>query len=210
MLSTVGGVRGLTAIANPSGAGESLIFLWAPGSRSQACIFRLDPDGPAAYARKRERCLAPLISAYLGGAKIPYALGAYKNFLAVRDPATNELVHVIGLEAFVAENPVGPGEKIPTAPNQRQKSGGFYAGALYAIRNSKGAYRIGEVDGPATSSKTPLVSVRAYAISPFAEDAGSALYVGGYDADHFPASDTAWIFRASLDTVLHSPRGAVR
>jgi len=203
MLSTVGGVRGLTAIANPAGSGQSLLFLWGSGTRSQGCIYRLDPDGRAGYVRQRERCLAPLVAEYLGGAKIPYALGAYNNFLAVRDPATNELVHLIGLEAFVAEK-VGHDEKIPTAPNQRQTTGGFYAGALYAIRNAKGGYLIGEVDGPAAPSKTALVSVRAYAISPFSEDGGSALYVAGYDADWFPSSDTAWIYRASLATALGS------
>jgi len=203
MLSTVGGVRGLTAIPNPLGSGESLAFVWNSGSRSQACVYRLDPDGGGGYVRRRERCLAPLVSAYLHGASVPYALGAYNNVLAVRDPATNELVHVIGLEAFVAENPVGSGERIPTAPNQRKATGGFYAGALYAIRSSKGEYRIGEVDRPAASSKPALVSVRAYAISPFPEDRGSAVYFAGYDADWFPSSDTAWIFRTNLATAIH-------
>jgi hypothetical protein len=41
--------------------------------------------------------------------------------------------------------------------------------ALYAIRNAKGEYRIGEVDGPAAASKPALVSTGAYAISPFSE-----------------------------------------
>jgi hypothetical protein len=209
MLSTVGGVRGLTAIANPAGTGQSLLFLWGSGARSQACLYRLDPDVGGGYVRQRERCLAPLVSAYLGGAKIPYALGAYNNILAVRDPATNGLAYLIGLEAFVAENP-GVNERVSTAPNQRRKTGGFYAGALYAIRNAKGEYRIGEVDGPAMPSRPPLVSVRAYAISPFSEDGGSALYVAGYDADWFPTSDSAWIYRVSLATLLRSPVSGLR
>ncbi len=201
-LSAVGGVRGLTAIANPSGAGESLIFVWASGTRSQVCVYRLDPDGSDGYVRKPERCLAPLVSAYLGGANIPYGLGAYNDVLAVRNPATNELAYLIGLAAFVAAKPARPGRNIPTAPNQRQQTGGFFAGGLYAIRSAKGAYWIGEVDGPAADSKTALVAVRAYAISPFSEDRGSMLYVAGYDANGFPSSDTAWIDRASLVTVL--------
>jgi hypothetical protein len=39
--SPVGGIRGMTAIANPQGNGQSLIFVWAPGNGSKACMFRL-------------------------------------------------------------------------------------------------------------------------------------------------------------------------
>jgi hypothetical protein len=201
-LSEIGGVRGLTAIANPNGAGESLIFLWASGPRSQGCIFRLDPDGSGGYVRKREQCLAPLVSAYLGHVPVPYVLGNYNALFPVRDPVTQEVVSLIGLAAFVAQNPYSPAAKIPTAPNQRKTTGGFYAGGLYAIRDAKGRYRISEVAGPPSPSLPALVSVRAFAMSPFPEDRGNVVYFAGYDGNDSPSSDTAWIFRADTPTVL--------
>ena len=36
----------------------------------------------------------------------------------------------------------------------------------------------------------------------FAEDAGQFLYFGGFDANFLDAHDTAWIYRAHLETVL--------
>jgi len=45
----VGGIRGLTTITNPNGAGESVLFLWAPNSSSIGQIKRLDPDGSGGY-----------------------------------------------------------------------------------------------------------------------------------------------------------------
>ena len=32
--------------------------------------------------------------------------------------------------------------------------------------------------------------------------AGTAVYVGGFDCNFFPARDTAWVYRASVRTVL--------
>ena len=209
-LSEIGGIRGLTAIPNPAGAGESLIFLWASGTRSQGCIFRLDPDGAGGYVRKREQCLAPLVSAYLDHAPVPYVEGNYNAMFRVRDPSAQEVVSLIGLAAFVAENPYSPGAKIPTAPNQRKSTGGFYAGALYAIRDAKGRYRIAEVDGPASPSNPALVSVRTFAISPFTEDNGNVIYFAGYDGDDAPSTDTAWIFRADAATALRPNRPITR
>jgi hypothetical protein len=44
--------------------------------------------------------------------------------------------------------------------------------------------------------------VRAIIVSPFAEDGGQALYLGGYDADLYPAHNTAWLYRVGLNTAL--------
>ena len=57
----------------------------------------------------------------------------------------------------------------------------------------------------AAMSDTPsLVATRAFAVSPFAEHGGKYIYFGGFDANFFPASDTAWIFGAPVETVLAS------
>ena len=49
--SAVGGVRGLTAIPNPNGQGESLLFVWSASGKTRGCIYRLDPDGKGGYTR---------------------------------------------------------------------------------------------------------------------------------------------------------------
>jgi len=193
--SPVGGIRGMTAIANPQGAGQSLIFVWAPGIRSKACIFRLDPDGKNGYSRVQETCLDSLISQYLGGTPVHFALAGYNNLLPVVDPATREVVHLIGLETRI-----GHGQRYPTT--QRKADGGFYAGALFAIRDPNGGYRLGEVNGRIIPSNPPLVATRAYALSPFASDDGKVVYFGGYDCNFVRCSDTGWIFRTTLTTAL--------
>ena len=35
-------------------------------------------------------------------------------------------------------------------------------------------------------------------------DAGGQIYFAGFDANFFPALDTAWIFRASIETALRA------
>lgn len=79
---------------------------------------------------------------------------------------------------------------------------GFYAGALYVIRDSAEQYRVHEVNGKFPAANPPLVSVRAYALSPFPADQGKVIYFGGFDANYIPGSNTAWVFRTSLAKAL--------
>ena len=55
------------------------------------------------------------------------------------------------------------------------------------------------MDHPYTA--IPWAQVLAIALSPFSEDAGQFLYFGGFDANFLDAHDTAWIYRAHVDTV---------
>jgi len=192
--SPVGGIRGMTAIANPAGTGQSIVFVWAPGKRSRGCIMRLDPTVTGGYERRQEACLDKLVSQYLDGSPVPYVLAGYNRFLAVTDPNTGAIHHLIGAEAWI------PGKRFPTA--QQNGSGGYYAGATYAIRDDAAHYHLGEVNGSIGVSAPPLVSTRAYALSPFAEGHGQVVYFGGYDCNFKLSTDTAWIFRTSLANVL--------
>jgi poly(A) polymerase len=192
--SPVGGIRGMTAITNPAGTGQSIVFVWAPGNRSRGCIMRLDRVAPDGYERRQEICLDKLVSQYLDGSPVPYVLAAYNRFLAVTDPSTGATHHLIGAEAWI------PGKRFPTT--QQNDKGGFYAGAMYAIRDDAAHYRLGEVNGSVDVSAPPLVATRAYALSPFAEDRGQIIYFGGYDCNFKRCSDTAWIFRTTLANAL--------
>ena len=190
--SPVGGIRGLTPIDNPSGPGQSLLFIWEPGGRSRSCVMRLDPS-PAGLARTQEVCLDRLVSAYLGGTPVPFVLAGYNDFLPVS--YQGRIRHLVGLEAWIG------GMRWRTVQGKDAK-GGYYAGALYAIRDGAASYRLAEVNDRIDAGNPALESTRAYVLSPFAVDAGRVVYLGGFDCNFVRCSDTAWIFRADLATIL--------
>ncbi|MBW2063247.1 MAG: hypothetical protein JRI95_17020 [Deltaproteobacteria bacterium] len=192
--SPLGGIRGMTAISNPNSEGESIIFAWCAQNRSRACIYRLDPDGKGGYTRVKETCLDNLISEYLGGNPVYFVLPAYNDILSVVDPSTKKTVNLIGFESWIG------GQQFPLWMGK--PNGGFYAGAMFAIRSENGEYRLNEVNGPIDTNKPVLVATRAYAISPFEEEDGSVIYFGGHDGNSRPSHNMAWIFKTSLDIAL--------
>jgi len=183
-----GGIRGLTSIPSLGGKGESLIFLMSEGTNARGAIYRLDPTSGGLYTRTREVCLDDLMSSYLSGNPVTYVLGAYNFFFPVIDPATRQLVHLVGFMARIK------GQNFPMV------RGGFYAGGMYAIRDKKGIYRLKEVNGRSTPSKPPLVAVRTFAQSPF--PSCDTLYFSGNDGNFQPALNRAWIFSTSLTNAL--------
>jgi hypothetical protein len=60
---------------------------------------------------------------------------------------------------------------------------------------------------PNRRSDSALWSVRAIAVSPFAEDQGKVLYLGGYDGHFKPDHNTAWLYRVGIATALEPYRG---
>lgn len=199
---SIGGIRGLTAIDGPIPGKQSLIFAWHAGKQTAGCIFRLDPQPDGSYARVREACLAGQISRYLGGVQVPYVLAAYSTFMPLRDPGSGAAMHLIGLEAYVRDAVDGGRVQQLTAHNQRREHGGFYGGALYALRDAQGNWRIGEVNGRYQLGQPELVSVYTYALSPFGEADRQTIYLGGYDANFFPSSDTAWVYSTDIKNLV--------
>jgi hypothetical protein len=55
---------------------------------------------------------------------------------------------------------------------------------------------------PYSRSDTALRSIRTIAVSPFPEDQGQVMYLGGYDARNKPAHNTAWLYRVGIDYAL--------
>jgi hypothetical protein len=119
--------------------------------------------------------------------------------LPLMDPGTGRTVHVMGVEARIER---GGRDKAYRADTFY----GWYAGGSYLIRESSKDYRLREVNGRWQPGKPKLVAPRTFVVSPFPEDAGRYVYVGGFDANFFPALDTAWVFRAPLETVLGGDR----
>jgi uncharacterized sulfatase len=192
----MGGIRGLTAVASPDRAGESLLFA------HKGQIIRLDPiDGHKATIEAR---IPSLIEKNLGRPVKGHTLAAYSSMLPVTDPATGRTVHLIGVQSRLEREkssiarPKPYGVRIAKGDNS---FAGYYAGASYLIRESATRYRVKEVNGLWRPGKPILLASRSYAVSPFASDK-NRLYFAGYDANFLPAVDTAWIFRASVKTAL--------
>ena len=183
----IGGVRGLTPIANPNGEGESILFMWTPNSRSAGCMKRLDPDGKGGYVLHQEACLGPLMGEALGVETV-YTLGAYSNIVPVTDPKSGETVRLIGFQTKIKGS-------------QQSTWNGYYQGAMYAIRTSGQEYRLAEVNDRYKAGKPTLVAPRTFVMSPFPADKGM-LYVAGHDSNFQISSDMAWIFRAPIADVL--------
>jgi len=183
----VGGIRGLTAIPNPDGPGESILFVWVPDGRSPSRIKRLDPDARGGYTLHDEADISTLMSEYLS-ATVGYSLAAHSNMVPVVHPGTGDTVHLIGfLGRLPADHPL------------QWNGSRLYAGALYAVRAPDATYTVHEVGGAWAPGKPVLVSPRTFARSPFGDD---LIFVGGHDASGRPSDDMAWIFKAPLDVVL--------
>jgi len=183
----LGGIRGLTAVPSPKGPGESILF-----SHTDR-IIRIDPNDD--HKATVELRIRPLLQESWGTPVRGSIIAAYSDMMPLKDPATGRTVHIMGVQGRVERG--GKDKKY-----RRDTFFGWYAGGSYLIRESDQRYRLKEVNGRWAPGKPKLVAPRTFAVSPFPEDAGGQVYFGGFDANFFPALDTAWVFRAPVETVL--------
>ena len=134
------------------------------------------------------------MSQYLSGSPVRMAGAPLSDIHPVTDPATGERFYLIGFESWIL------GHRFPTWGGN--ENGGFYAGAMLAIRDSKGHYRLTEINGRITPSKPVLVAPYCFEVSPFESDHGQVIYSGGLDANQRPATNMAWIFSTHLQDFL--------
>ncbi len=183
----LGGIRGLTAVRSPVGDAQSILF-----SHTDR-IIRIDPLEN--HKATVELSIRKLLQESWGAPVPGSIIAAYSYMFPLEDPNSGRTVHIMGVQGRIQRGP----------NNKRYRPdtyGGWYAGGSYLIRESNQSYRLKEVDGRWESGKPKLVAPRAFAISPFPEDAGRYIYIGGFDCNFFPALDTAWVFRAPIATVL--------
>ena len=178
--SAVGGIRGLTAIENPSGNNEALLLMWCPDGQSSGIIYRLEPNGTGGFNRIYETKLSLLIESFLAGSTANYVLGAYNEFYQYIDPISSDTIHLVGFEANIS----GGGH--PTW-------NGYYKGGLFAKRDSDGLYSIEEINGTIGTNDPALVANRCYVSSPFSTE--NALYFGGFDPNSNTSTNMAWVFK---------------
>jgi hypothetical protein len=182
------GLRGLTAVPNPSGTGEVLL---AAVEGDVARVLRIDPkDGSEAT----ELDLGSFLST-AWQTRVNYVIAAYNDMAKIRDPQRGDLL-LMGLETFIpARSPVSSGHSVVDVGY-----GQLDAGAWFLARYRGGHYELRQIMGAPTTGQ-PLVATRTIRASPFPND-GSTIYLAGYDANKAPAHNTAWIFRANLPAAL--------
>jgi hypothetical protein len=174
------GLRGLTAIPSVSGDGQDVL---AGFEDLNSRMVRINPaDG---YHYVVELNVKQFLRHQWGSLGFPYAVPAFNDIPAVTDPQTGQAVHLVSLEAF--------------APGINQRTSSWYL-----TRQADQTYDLHEIPSLANpfTDHPYLEGTRTIVVSPFADDAGQMVYFGGYDASFAPGHNTAWIYRAPLDTVL--------
>ncbi len=184
------GIRGLSAVPNPSRAGEVLLFA------ALSKVRRLDPtDG---FNETVELDMPAFLTGKLG-IKVGFALAAYNEFTPCTMPGTGETVWLFGLESSYPPPVVEARQPPKLRLFMREGHKPYFAAeARYCIRHAKGSdisYDLAEVTDP---RQPTLVSVRVIAASPFPEDRGQAFYFGGFDCNAIASHNTAWIYRGEM------------
>lgn len=185
----LGGIRGLSTVKNPTGPGESLMFLWIPRGKARGDIKRL--DGPK-LKMVHETDLRRYFNAYFKNDKISSVgiLGGYNRFLSIKDPLSGQIVQLVGFQQAIDTN------------NKSLVHHNYYKGGTYCVRWSHKKYTMHCINGKWSKGKPILVAARAFAESPFPSEKGT-IYFGGYDSNFEEATDMAWIFKADIETVLY-------
>jgi hypothetical protein len=175
-IASQSGLRGLTAIPNPAGAGQ-VMLVTVEGTSPR--VIRFDPNTNTGVTDLN-------LSSFVGAAwgtnlTNAYMIAGYNNMTSVN----GELL--IGLESFLPPRSIIPtGYKIYNIDSSDRLD----YNAWYITRSSSGTYSIHEVVLPLYAK--PMVSTRTIAVSPFSD---GAIYFGGFDANKAPAHNTAWIAR---------------
>ena len=173
------GFRGLTCVDNPDGKKTLLSgFEGVSGD-----ILRIDPETGAAVVELRSR---QFLSHKWGAApEKPDIIAGYNDApLLKRSPE-------IRLFSLLAGS-----------PNSNERNSAWFLSRTDGNSPRYALHEVRPLRWPNSRSDNALWSVRAIAVSPFPEDQGQVLYLGGYDGHFQPDHNTAWLYRVGLDAAL--------
>ena len=167
------GFRGLTAIDNPSGKGQSLMVAV---EHNPSQLFRFDCESKTPYLELN-------ISDYLSrtlGTKVGFADAGYNDMLLYKTK-TGSTCLLLGMEM--------------AAPQLPGNFCGFNPDAMYLTRMPDGKFYCAEIVDKSLKTKPALVAVRSMVNSPFKQDPPGTVYASGFDANRNKVHNTAWIYR---------------
>jgi poly(A) polymerase len=175
-----GGLRGLTSIPGPAGAGEVLL---AAAEGRAGRVLRIAP--PDQYSSVTDLNVLSFASRELN-TTVEAVIVAYNNMTryAGASPGGGLPGLLIGgYDAKLTSGGLGPIHKA--------------RGAYVLLRDSSGGYRGQEVVDPAITPRPALVATRTIIVSPFADDPPGTVYAGGFDAGSLTPHNSAWLYRGT-------------
>jgi hypothetical protein len=179
-LNGYGGLRGLTSIADPTGAGE--VFLVA-AEGTQGRVLRIAPLDR--YSAATDLDVLSFAAEELN-TTVEAVIVAYNNmtrYIRTSDDAGPPGLLIGGYDAKTTSGGLGSQHKAP--------------GAYVLLRDPAGGYRGQEVLDPAIIPTPALVSTRTIIESPFADDPAGTVYAGGFDAGNLTPHNSAWLYRGT-------------
>lgn len=182
-LNGYGGLRGLTSVADPSGAAQDLLVV-AEGRRGG--IIRISPSSGFKAVNELDvrSALSRLWNIQVGGDIVAYNdMTAYPDLLNNNHSCPNLLMGGFDAQTPNIVNGIGARRKAP--------------GAYLLIRNCEGNYTSREIVDPTITPKPALVATRTLILSPFPSDPPGTLYAGGFDAGNIRPHNSAWLYRGT-------------
>jgi hypothetical protein len=179
------GLRGLTAIANPSGSGEVLL---TAAEDSPARVYMIDPSQMDASGQFYKTTIDLNISAFMSrtlATQVTYGIAAYNHMAVLDDPSGTCPSLLLGVHL--------------TTPNLTDVYGApqrtLDPRAYFLIRDCYGNYNAREIRDYSISPVPILEATRTLLASPFAADPSGTVYAGGFDAADMPIHNSAWLYR---------------
>lgn len=173
------GLRGLTCVQSPGGSGKSLIA----GFEKPGTVFRLDKKANGWVINTTPEYDTNAALSAATGTAINYTIIANNTFTSLTDPDTGESVHLMTVQIHPALND----------------------DAWYTIRRSNGTHQLRRIVASQLATPISMNSTRTAVVSPFPEEGGTIVYLGGFDVVDIKYHNTAYVVRAGLRTVLGNP-----
>ncbi|MBX9746998.1 MAG: hypothetical protein K2X34_08860 [Hyphomonadaceae bacterium] len=170
------GLRGLTCVKTPGATTKSLIA----GFEGPGTVYRLDHIGPNWVLQNPVEYDANAALSAAAASPVTYSVLANNTFTPLVDPDSGDTNHLMTIQ---------------TRPN-------LGPDAWYALRSPTATYALKKISSAALTPVTPLTSTRTAIVSPFPEENGSVVYIGGFDVVDQPNHDSAYVLRAGMRTIF--------
>jgi hypothetical protein len=184
------GLRGLTSIEDPLAPGKHVILTAYEGVPGE--VLRIIPEtGVAVTELNTENFLRQKWhwQYQKNSGDKRWVLLAYNDM-----PKIETSSGPIRLMSLLAHSPNADEERSAWFLTRKEDTTGSDGYTLHEVK---------PIAGSRTESSDPaLWSIRTFIVSPFKEDQGQVLYLGGYDGHWQPVHNTAWLYRAGINTLL--------
>jgi len=178
----VSGFRALTCVPDSDHPNKKILLSGFEGTEGD--IIRIDPQTSAAQvelnsrkflSEKWDSKIPPTTDIIVGYSNLPYL------------ESSGEGAYLFGL---LARN-----------PNKDDINSAWFLSRNGSHHTYK-LHRVNPIKWTNIKSDQRLFSVRAIAISPFPEDQGKVIFLGGYDGHFKSVHNTAWLYRVGIETAL--------